>query len=147
VPREPEWSEHPFDILIREVNALFDIYRGGGRNGARLAGSAGWELSETEDEIRVRAELPGLEEKDIQVAVDEEVLTLRGERKRENEKRRRDYHIAQMHYGSFSRTIPLPAQVDGLKAKARFKCGVLTLTLPKTKQARGTRRHIPVTAG
>lgn len=146
VAREPEWSEHPFDTLIREVNELFDIYRGSPRNGFRVAGSAGWELSETDEEIRVRADLPGMEEKDIQVTIDEKLLTIRGERKREKEKSRRDYHISHMQYGSFSRTIPLPAKVDESRAKARFKHGVLTLTLPKTRKSSETRKRIPVVA-
>jgi HSP20 family protein len=144
VEREPEWSEHPFDNLIREVNELFDIYRGSHRYGFRKAGSAGWELSETEDEIRVRAELPGVEEKDIHVTIDEELLTIRGEHREQKETKKRNYHVSEMSYGGYSRTIPLPAEVDAEKVKAKFKRGVLTLNLPKTEQARARRRRIPV---
>ncbi len=148
VRQAPEWDEHPFDLLHREINELFDsYYRGVGRMGRRTIGSAGFELSETDDEIRVKVELPGMDEKDVQVAVEEDVLTIRGERKEEQASGKRNYHVSEIRYGGFVRSIPLPAEVDAEKAKARFTRGLLTLTLPKTGAAREGRRRIPVSEG
>lgn len=140
-------GDDPFDRLHREINGLFDSYfRGVGPFGRRVAGTAGFELSETDDEIRVKAELPGMDEKEIQVSVEEdEMLTIRGERREERETKKRNYHVSEISYGGYSRTVPLPAPVDAAKAKAKFKHGVLTLTLPKTEQAREARKRIPVT--
>jgi HSP20 family protein len=145
---DPQWDENPFDVLYREVNDLFETYfYGGGRPGYRTVASAGFELSETEDEIRVKVELPGMDEKDIQVSLEERLLTIRGEHREQKETKKRDYHVAEMSSGSYSRSIPLPAQIDCEKAMAKFRRGVLTLTLPKTEQAKQERRRIPVNAG
>ena len=140
--------ESPFEVLHREINELFDGYnRGFGGLGRRLSGSAGFELSETDEEIRVKVELPGMDEKDIAVELEEGMLVIRGERKEEKETRKRNYHVAEMSYGSYHRTIPLPAGIDCEKAQAKFKHGVLTLALPKTDEVRADRRRIPVSAG
>jgi HSP20 family protein len=141
-------NEHPFDLLHREINDLFETYyQWGGRNGRPAPGSDGFELSETDDEIRVKAELPGMNEKDIEISIDENTLTIRGERKEQNEEKKRNYHVSEMSYGSFHRSFQLPVEVDGGKASAKFKRGVLTLTLPKTEKAKANRKHIPVSAG
>jgi HSP20 family protein len=142
---EDDWTGHPFEMLHRELNNLFDTYyRGAGRPGRRTVLSAGFELSEADDEVQVKVELPGMDEKDIQVTIDENLLTIRGERKEQKETKKRNYHVSEMSYGGYSRTIPLPAEVDAGKAQARFKRGVLTLNLPKTEQAKAKRRQIPV---
>lgn len=146
--REDGWNDHPLDRLHREVNVLFDsFFQRPGYFVDRVGASSGLEVSETDDEIRVKAELPGLDEKDIGVSIQENVLTIRGEHREEMREKKRKYHLSEMHYGSCSRTIPLPAEVDAGRAAARFKRGVLTLTLPKTEQAKAARRRIPVTAG
>jgi HSP20 family protein len=140
-----EPAEHPFEMLHREINDLFDgHYRGFGGLSRRMAGSEGFELSETEDEIRVKAELPGMDEKDITVELEEDMLVIRGERKEEKETKKRNYHVSELSYGGYHRSIPLPARVDREKAKARFKRGVLTLTLPKTERAKADRKRIPI---
>ncbi|MDF7801441.1 Hsp20/alpha crystallin family protein [Pontiellaceae bacterium B1224] len=142
---EPRWNENPFDVLHREVNELFETYyRGIGGFGRRMAGSAGFEVSETDDEIRVKIELPGMDEKDIEVTLDENNLVIRGEHKEQSEKKKRNYHISEMSSGSFHRSIPLTAEVDVAQAKAKFKRGVLTLTLPKTELAKERGKHIPI---
>ena len=140
--RQEGWDSNPFEVLHREVNKLFDTYyTGAGRNTVL---SAGFELSEADDEIEVKVELPGMDEKDIQVTLDEDMLTIRGERKEQKETKKRNFHVSEMSYGGYSRTIPLPAEVDAGKAKARFRRGVLTLNLPKTDPARARRKRIPV---
>ena len=143
-----EWDEDPFDLLHREINDLFDTYfRGSTRFGRSQAATTGIELSETDDEIRVKAELPGMDEKDIQLTLEEGMLCIRCERREETEKKKRNYHVSEMSYGNYGRSIPLPAQVDIAKAAAKFKRGVLTLTLPKTKDAKAERKRIPVSVG
>jgi len=138
-------SEDPFEVLHREINELFDgYYRGFGGLGRRMVGSAGFELSETDDEIRIRVELPGMEEKDIAVELEEDMLIIRGERREEKETKKRNYHVSELSCGGYHRAVPLPASVNRDKAKAKFKRGILTLTLPKTKQSRVEQRRIPI---
>jgi HSP20 family protein len=138
-------EEHPFDRLHREIDELFDsYYRGFGSLGRRFAAAPGFEVSETEDEIRIKAELPGMDEKDIEVSLDENVLTIHAERKDEHEEKKRSYQVSEMSYGRFQRSVPLRTDIDRDKAKARFKRGVLTLTLPKTEQAKAERKQIPI---
>lgn len=140
-----ERAEHPFDMLHREINDLFDgYYRGFGGLGRRFATAPGFEVSETDDEIRIKAELPGMDENDIEVSLDENVLTIHAERKDEHEEKKRSYQVSEMSYGRFQRSVPLQAAVDREKAKAKFKRGVLTLTLPKTDQAKAERKSIPI---
>jgi len=142
------FSEDPFNLLQLEMNELFDTYyRGTGNFGRRVVGSAGWELSETDDEVRVKAELPGMDGEDIEVFIDENNLVIRGERKEQKEEKKRNFHVSEMSYGRFSRSIPLPAEVDADQAKTKFKRGVLTLKLPKTDRAREDRKRIPVHSG
>lgn len=144
---EPQWDKHPFDMLHREVNELFDnFFRGSGQLADSFGSASGFELSETDDEIRVKAELPGLDEKDIQISVQENVLSITGEHREEKNNKKRKVHVSEMRYGRYSRTVPLPAEVDVAKAKAKFKRGVLTLDLPKTEPAKAMRRRIPVNA-
>lgn len=146
VRHEPQWDDHPFHMLHQEINDRFEhLLHGPGRL-QRRPGNPGLEVSETDAEIRVKAELPGMDEKDIQVSVQENMLTIRGEHREEKEEKKRRYHVSEMHYGSYSRTIPLPSEVDAGKARARFKRGVLTLTLPKTEEAKTATRQIPVHA-
>jgi HSP20 family protein len=138
-------NDDPFDLLHREINELFDGYYGGlGRFGRPLIGSKGFELSETDDEIQLKIEMPGIDEKDIEVTLDEGILTVRGERREERQDKKRNYRISEMSYGHFSRSIPLQAEVDRNKVKAVFKRGVLALTLPKTEQTKAGRRRIPI---
>lgn len=138
--------DNPFDLLHREINDLFDSFSPSLRGDWSPPEPTGIELSETDNEIRVKAELPGMDEKDINVSLDENTLIIRGEHREENEKRKRKMHIAHMSVGSIHRSIQLPAEVDASGTKAKFKRGVLTLTLPKTEREKETRRRIPVTA-
>ncbi len=99
------------------------------------------DVVDSEKEVRVSAELPGMDEKDIDVSLTAEALTIRGEKKEETEEKGKGYYRSERSYGSFSRTIPLPVEIDTDKIEASFKKGVLTVKLPKTKEAlRGTRK-------
>ena len=93
------------------------------------------DVTETEKEIEITAELPGLEEKDVQINVADGVLTIRGEKKAEKEEKDKDYRLLERTYGSFSRTLELPAGVDPDTIKASIAKGVLTVTVPKPAPA------------
>lgn len=92
------------------------------------------DVSETEKEIIVKAEVPGMEGKDIHVSIDGKVLTLRGERKHEKEEKGENFHRVERSYGRFSRQIRLPADVAEEKVKASYKRGILKITMPKTQK-------------
>ena len=102
------------------------------------------DVSETKDAIVVKAEIPGLEPADIQVSLQENTLIIKGEKKREKEEKDERYHRIERSYGAFTRTVRLPVTVDGSKVDAKFKNGLLTVTLPKAPGAKGT--AIPVKA-
>jgi HSP20 family protein len=102
------------------------------------------DVDETAKEIRVTVELPGMEEKDLEVSLVEGALTIKGEKSEEHEEEKGDVHRSERQYGMFERTIPLPSEVDADKVQASFKKGVLKITLPKTKEAQSNRRVIPV---
>jgi HSP20 family protein len=144
---DPEPRSHPLLSLHREVNRLFDdVFRGFGvpTFGGVERGLA-WphvELGETDKEIRVTAELPGLDEKDVDITVEDGLLTLRGEKRSEAEDKDRGY--SERSYGRFERRIGLPQGVDRDNAIATFKNGVLTVTLPRTEAANENVRRIPV---
>ncbi len=93
----------------------------------------------------LKAELPGVDPKDVEARVEEGTLYLKGERKFENEVKEENYHRIERSYGSFVRTFPLPSSVDPHKAKAEYKNGVLTLTLPKREEAKPKTIQISVT--
>jgi HSP20 family protein len=103
------------------------------------------DVSETAKEIIVNAEIPGVEAKDIDVNLAGDVLTIKGERKREQEAKGENLHRIERSYGSFYRSLRLPSEVDGDKIKASYKKGVLRITLPKTKKA--TAKKIEISAG
>lgn len=140
----------PFLSLHREVNRLFDdVFRGFGSGlpafGSASAFGAGWpsvEIADTDKEIKVTAEVPGLEEKDIEVLLNDGVLTLRGEKRSENEDK--DRQFSERYYGRFERRIPLGVEVDEDKVAASFRNGVLTVTLPKTEKAQTQVKRIAI---
>lgn len=143
-----ETEQNPFLALHREVNRLFDdVFRGFDLRLPASGRLASWswpsmEVSETDKELRVTAELPGLEEKDIEVVLDDGVLTLRGERRSETEDKERQY--SERFYGRFERRIPLSTEVEQDKVNAAFENGVLTVTLPKSARAQATSRRIAI---
>ena len=97
------------------------------------------EVSEKEDEIVVRAEIPGLDTKDLDVTIENNYLVIKGEKKREKKEEKENFVHMECSYGSFYRTIPLTSEVDKDKIKAKYKKGVLTITLPKVESAKAKR--------
>ena len=102
------------------------------------------DVAETDDGLTVTAELPGMEDKDIEVDLTNNVLTLKGEKKSETEEKKADYHFRERSYGSFQRSIAVPFDVDPETVEAGFAKGVLTITLPRPPEAKRTTRRIEV---
>ena len=140
----------PFMTLHREMNRLFDdVFRGfdiapfGSFGGmGRMAGWPSVEVSETDKDVRVSAELPGLDEKDVEVLMSDSVLTLRGEKRSEVEDKDRTF--SERTYGRFERRIPLGWDVEEDKVNASFRNGVLTVTMPKSAKAAAKARRIAI---
>ncbi|PSJ56257.1 Hsp20/alpha crystallin family protein [Pseudaminobacter soli (ex Li et al. 2025)] len=139
----------PFLSLHRNVNRLFEEVFHGFDTPAlfgRMTPSRFWpsvEFSETDKEIRVTAEVPGLEENDIEVLLEDGVLTLRGEKKSETEDK--DRQFSERYYGRFERRLAVGREVEEDKVAATFKNGVLTVTLPKTEKAQASAKRIAIT--
>ena len=93
-------------------------------------------VEEDESAYRVSAELPGVDPKDVEITLDHGVLTLRGEKKEDSEKKDKNYHRVERHYGCFTRSLALPVEVDGEKVAANYRNGVLEITLPKAEAAK-----------
>ncbi len=140
----------PFMTLHREMNRLFDdVFRGfdiapfGSFGGmGRMAGWPSVEVIDTDKDIRVSAELPGLDEKDVEVLMSDGVLTIRGGKRSEVEDRERAF--SERTYGRFERRIPLGWDVEEDKVNASFRNGVLTVTMPKSAKAAAKARRIAI---
>jgi len=108
----------------------------------------GWapalDVAETKEAVVVKAEIPGLDPKEIEVTLQGDLLTIKGEKKEEKEEKDEHYYRSERSYGAFVRTVRLPVPVDGSKVTATFKNGLLLIKLPKTPAAKGT--TIPVKA-
>ena len=145
-------EEHPFFALHREMNRMFDdFFRDLEASPYESGGS--WEtfspsidVREDEKEVIVKAELPGMDEKDIDVSLTDNGLTIKGEKKAEKEEKGKDYWHREASYGAFQRVIPLPAGLNPEKVAARFKNGVLTVTLPRFEEVKSKGRKIAVKA-
>ena len=122
----------PFTALQREVDRLFeDFTRAWPTFGGASELMPSTDITETEKEIEITAELPGLQEKDVQVNFADNVLTIKGEKKAEKEEKDKNYRMVERSYGSFSRTLQLPSGIDPDAIKANISNGVLKVTVPK----------------
>jgi HSP20 family protein len=150
----------PLDSLRREIDRIFDTFRHGtwelpfGRRAFELElpwpREGSWGLSPAVDfadkdkEFEITAELPGMDEKDIEVKLVNDTLTIKGEKKEEKEKREQGYFFSERRYGSFIRTFQVPAGVDTAKIEAAFSKGVLTVKLPKIPEAQTSEKTISI---
>lgn len=144
----------PFLELQHEMNRLFDDFFGDfglaprhewDESGVNLAAfTPRVDVSESDKEVKISAELPGMDEKDIAVEMDDKTVTIHGERKGEHEEEDQSWYRREQSYGSFQRVVPLPADVNGEEAKAKFKKGLLTIVLPKREQAQPNRRSVTI---
>jgi HSP20 family protein len=139
--------QDPYLTFQQQMNRMFDdFFRDWGLEPSPAFGG-GWEafspsvdVVETDKAIKVDVELPGLEEKDIDVSISRDVLTISGEKRQEKEEKKHNYVRTERSYGSFKRSIPLPGEVDAGKADAVFRKGVLTVTLPKAVKAQAQKK-------
>lgn len=144
-------DRNPFLALHREMNRLFDeAFRGfdwrwpsfGSVFSSERGGWPSLEVAETDKEWKVSAEMPGMDEKDIEVLVDDDTLTVRGEKRSEVDDS--DKQFSECYYGRFERRVPLPPDVETDRAHAKFRKGVLTVTLPKNATARSRVKRIEI---
>jgi len=145
--RDEDWS--PISSFRREVDRLFDdffrtpvIGRFGDFGRGLFANWPSLDVEDKDNEVVVTAEVPGMTEKDVELFVDNGMLTIRGEKK--GEKKERGY--SERFFGRFERQIPLPTSVDEEHCKADFRDGLLTIHLPKTREAEESRKKIPINA-
>lgn len=146
IPWQKKESEHPMVAFRERMDRVFeDFFRDfqemipwqGSMPGIfdRSDFTPKIDVAETEKEIHINAELPGMTEKDIEVALENNVLTLKGEKKHEEEKQDKNYHYVERRYGSFYRSVPLSQEVDVEKISATFRNGVLQVVIPKKESA------------
>ena len=135
-------QNNPFMSLQREIDRLFDDFTRGFPTFSSGFSSGGvaelmpnMDVTETDKEIEITAELPGLEEKDVQVNVADNVLTIRGEKQAEKEEKDKSYRLVERSYGSFFRSLELPEGVNADAIKAGINKGVLKVTVPKPAPA------------
>jgi len=155
----PAW--HPVSALRHEIDRLFDNFDIGfwrspfrsslfdtsplGRFESWL-GSPAADIAEKDNEYEITCELPGMDEKDIDIKFTNGMLMIKGEKKAEKEEKKKDYYLSERRYGSFERSFRVPEGIDCDNIAANFKKGVLTVTLPKTAEAKKQEKKIEVKA-
>lgn len=150
IPWRRSRESDPFTQLQSEMNRMFEDFVSGAmtpferRAGREVGFMPRVDLTETPEAYELTAELPGMTEKDIELSLSNDILTLKGEKKVEREERKRDWYYAERSYGTFQRAFRLPGEVLADKIQAQFKDGVLTVMLPKSEQARQSTRQIPI---
>lgn len=145
IGRERGVVSNPFVSLQREVDRLFEDFTRGfpafsGNGAAKLVPNI--DVTETDKQIEITAELPGLEEKDVQINVAGNLLTIRGEKKAEKEEKDKNYRLVERSYGSFERTLELPEGVNADAIKADIAKGVLKVTVPKPAPAQAKKIEV-----
>jgi len=147
-----EW--YPFSAMRREIDRLFDdLWRFPYMASPNLAPSVqsftapAIDVVEKPNEYEIKAELPGMDDKNIEVKCAEGTLTIKGEKTEEKEEKDKSYFVSERRFGSFQRSFRLPESVDTEKIEAKFKNGLLTLTLPKKPDAQKNEKKIEVKAG
>jgi len=141
----------PFSAMRRQMEEMFEDMTGFGRLARPAAHgmlTPRMDVSETGTDLRITAELPGVEQKDISVTLTGDVLTIRGEKHSQSESKSGDkeptYHRVERSYGSFQRTMSVPYDIDPSKVDAKFKNGVLTVTLPKPAEVQSQAKQIEI---
>ncbi|MEN6543488.1 Hsp20/alpha crystallin family protein [Parvibaculum sp.] len=137
-----------FGRLRREMDRLFEDFTQGFGHLTEPDLSFGLptkvDVSESDDALTVAMELPGLDEKQVDVTLDHDVLVIKGEKKEEHEEKKKDYHLKERRWGSFERRIAVPFHADAAKVRASVKKGVLTVTVPKPAEAKAQIKKIEV---
>lgn len=135
-----DWN--PFESLQREVDRLFHDFTRAGPLTGPIALTPSIDVSETDREIEIAVELPGLEERDVHVDLIDGILTIRGEKKIEKEEKDKTYRIVERSYGSFERSLELPAGVDPAAIRASMTRGVLKVNIPKPAPAQSKKIEV-----
>jgi HSP20 family protein len=148
---KPARRDQPLDVfqsLHREMDRLFDDFTRGFAMPSEVAGvmTPKVDVAETDKEIEVTAELPGLEEKDVEVVLSDNVLTIRGEKKAEREEKDKGYYLVERSHGAFARSLRLPFDAEPEKVEAAFKNGILTVKVVKPKEVQAKTKKIPIKA-
>jgi len=127
-----------FERMRREMDRFWDSFFDIGvtRPGAEGDWLPSLDVAETKNDIVVKAEIPGLDPKDLDISLSDGLLTIKGEKKQEKEEKEENYHFIERSYGAFSRSIRLPREVQSDKISASYKNGVLKVTLPKSEEAK-----------
>jgi HSP20 family protein len=145
-------SEYPLAKLQRQMNRMFDDFFSGADLSPFFEKTEMFmpkvNVSENDKQVKVSAELPGIDEKDIELSMEDGILTIRGEKKQEHEDNdKQNGYYYESSYGSFSRSIDTGSEVDEDNIDANFKKGVLTITLPKKESAREKTKKISIKSG
>jgi HSP20 family protein len=159
-PSMATWA--PFESLRHEIDRLFDDFNGGffrspfrhsmfdvapfRNREIKWPAAPAVDFTDTEKAYELTAELPGIDEKNVEVKVANGVLTIKGEKQEEKEENKKDYYLHERNYGSFERSFQVPDGVNVDKIEAKFKKGVLTVTLPKKEEAQKAAKKIEVKA-
>jgi HSP20 family protein len=143
------FSASPFDLMRRFTEDMDRFFEGTspGRSSSMPLWSPPIEVSEQDGQLKICAELPGLNKDDVKVELTQEGLTISGERKREQEDRREGLYRSERSYGWFKRTIPIPDDAQVEQAKATFDNGVLTVAVPVPETHKQRRHEIPIESG
>lgn len=156
--RAPE-ARHPMDNLRKQIDKLFEEFGLGmpspfGRRALdvepfwrrEMIGQSmpAVDISEKSKSFEISAELPGMDEKDIEISLSNGNLVIKGEKRDQSEEKAKDYYLSERHYGAFERIFNLPKGVDAEKIDAKFRQGVLTITLPKRPEAINPDKRIPI---
>ena len=136
-----EFFSTPTGDSFGELPALFSQQQFSGDLSPRI------DMSETDEEVLVKVELPGMTEKDVDVSISKDMLTIAGEKKQEKEEKEKGWYRMERQYGSFSRSIQLPYEIDEDKAEALYKHGVLTVRMPKAQVQQNSSKTISVQRG
>jgi HSP20 family protein len=161
--KQPAATEfRPLVNLRREIDRLFEDWGSSWRRPSPPSlfdlepfwrGEMSWgkipavDIADTEKAYEITAELPGMDEKNVEVKFSNGVLTIKGEKKEEKEEKNKDYHLSERRYGSFQRSFTVPEGVDAEKIDATFKDGLLTVSLPKTPEAQKKEKQIAIKKG
>ncbi len=143
--------EGPMAGLQRDINRMFDeVWSRWERpfgGGFSVAGGPRTDVVETDEAVEITFELPGMDERDVEITLTQDVLTIRGEKKAGREEKWKNYYMSERSYGAFHRSIPLPSGVDSDRAEARFDRGVLVVHLPKTAEDMERVKRIEIKGG
>ena len=143
-------SNRWLDQMRNEMDEMFERFLGAPAELKTDGNVTAWaprlDVAETDKGYEIAAELPGMDEKNVEVKFADGVLTIKGEKQEEKEEKKKDYYLSERNYGSFQRAFQVPDGVDADKIEATFKNGVLTVTMPKSPEAQKSAKKIAVKA-